>query len=120
MNRALPPEISISMNEHDDEEDDDLEAEFEIYAVDDETRLLIETACNCLVSLAEAQVNEEAAANLIAIADALADRFAINALELEEHHHQTDDGEEEVLLAPKGGSVWPEQPEEEGEAPAQA
>lgn len=108
------------MNEHDDDDYDDDELEdgsVPVYTdIDDATRLLIETACNCLVTLAEAQVNEASTQSLIAIADSLAERFAINAIELEEHHHQTDDGEE-VLLAPKGG-VFPDTPEEEGEAPA--
>jgi hypothetical protein len=104
--------------EHEHEEDDEFdgEEEFDVYEVDDETRNLIEAACNCMVSLAEAQIDPEAAANLMAMADALADRFAINAIELEQHHHSTDDGEE-TILAPKGG-LFPDLPEEEGEAPA--
>jgi hypothetical protein len=107
---------------NDDEDDDDLDGiedeEFVVYEVDDDTRLLIETACNCIIALSEAQLQEESKIGLIAIADSLAERFAIDAVELIEHHHQTEDGEE-VLLAPKGG-VFPEADEpEEGEAPAE-
>lgn len=104
------------MNEHDDDNDDFEAEEIEIYAVDEETRLLIETACNCMVSLAEAQVNEEAAHNIISIADALAARFGLNALELEEQIHIDDEGAQEVIYSPKGG-VFGESPE--GEAPAE-
>ena len=106
------------MNDHNEEHDDEEEdaVELPVYNVDDDTRLLIETACNCLVTLAEAQITEEAGQGLIAIADALADRFALDRMELEQHHHQTEDGEE-VLLAPKGG-VFPEaqEPETDGTA----
>lgn len=108
------------MNEHDDDDfdGDDEELDFTVYDVDDETRQLIETACNCIIALSEAQLQEESKIGLVAIADALAERFAIDAIELEEHHHQTEEGEE-VLLAPKGG-VFPDPEEpEEGEAPAQ-
>lgn len=101
-------------NEHnDDHEDDEADfdpEDFDVYDVDEDTRLLIETACNCIVTLAEAQLQEESKIGLLAIADNLAQRFAIDAIELEEHHHVSEDGEE-VLLAPKGG-VFPEQPDE--------
>lgn len=104
------------MNDRDeDREDDDEAPDFEVYDVDEDTRNLIEIACNCLISLAQAQVNEESGANLVAIAEALAERFAIDSIELEEHHHISEEGEE-VILAPKGG-VFPDSPEE-GEAPA--
>lgn len=111
------------MNEHDDDDEElEGEAEVTVYAVDDDTRLLIETACNCLVTLAEAQLTEEAQQSLIAVADALAERFALDALELEEHHHHSEEGEE-IILAPKGGSIFrgfdddDEKPKSEGEAP---
>jgi hypothetical protein len=89
---------------NDEHEDDELEGEeeFEIYAVDDETRLLIETACNCIVALSEAQLLEESKQGLLSIADALASRFAIQALEVEEEIHSTDEGEE-IIYKPKGG-----------------
>jgi hypothetical protein len=105
----------MNQNNHDD--DDDEAEEFPVYDLDEETRLLIETACNCLITLAEAQIHEEAGLGLIAIADALADRFALDKMELEQHHHKTEDGEE-VLLAPKGGVFPDAQEPETGEAPA--
>lgn len=111
------------MNEHDDD-DDELEGESEVtvYEVDEDTRLLVETACNCLVTLAEAQISEEAKENLITVADALAERFAISTMELEERHYQTEEGEE-IILAPKGGSIFRDRDDDaedkpEGEAPA--
>jgi hypothetical protein len=89
---------------NDEHDDDELEGEeeFEIYDVDDETRSLIETACNCMVTLADAQITEEAKLGLLAITDALAQRFAINAVELLEEIHSTDEGEE-IIYKPKGG-----------------
>jgi hypothetical protein len=68
-----------------------------------------------LVTLSEAQINEESAANLIAIADSLAERFNIGRLAQE--IHQTDDGDEEIIFKPSE-ALFPEEPDEEGEAPA--
>jgi len=105
------------MNEHDDDDDHD-EEDFPVYTnIDAETLLLIETACNCLVTLAEAQVNEESAEGLRAIADSLAERFAIDAMELEEQIHVGDEGEE-TILAPKGG-VFPDEPDTESNTAAE-
>ena len=89
---------------NDEHDDDELEGEeeFEIYDVDDETRSLIETALNCMVTLADAQITEEAKQGLLAITDALAQRFAINAVELVEEIHSTEEGEE-IIYKPKGG-----------------
>lgn len=100
------------MNEHDDDNDDALE-EVPIYIVDDDTRQLLEVACNCLATLAEAQVNEEAAQGLVTIADALAERFNIGHLDQE--IHTTDDGEEEIILKPQGG-IFPIQGDDDGDA----
>ena len=107
------------MNEHDDDDHEhDEEDSFPVYTnIDEETLLLIETACNCLVTLAEAQVNEESAEGLRVIADSLAERFAIDAMELEEHTHVSDDGEE-TILAPKGG-VFPDEPDAESNPAAE-
>jgi hypothetical protein len=70
-----------------------------------------------LVTLSEAQISEESAANLIAIADSLAERFSIGRLAQE--IHQTDDGDEEIIFKPSE-ALFPEEPEEpeEGEAKA--
>lgn len=104
-------------NTHDhDDDDEELDEEFEVYDVDEQTRVLIETACNCMISLAEAQIHEDASRGLRAIADALAERFAIDAIELEEHHHVSEEGEE-TILAPKGG-VFPDADSDEAEGPA--
>jgi len=94
-----------------DEHDNNDEQEQPIYDVDEETRLLIETACNCIMALSEAQIQEESKIGLMAIADELTERFALDAVELEEHHHSTDEGEE-IVLAPKGG-VFPDSDDDE-------
>lgn len=100
-------------NEHDDDEEGFEAEDFEIYDVDDATRLLIETACNCIVALSEAQLQEESKQGLLAIADTLAQRFAINSFEVEEEIHSTEEGEE-IIYKPKGGIF---QDTDEGEAP---
>jgi hypothetical protein len=100
----------------DDEIEGDLpeeSTEIIVYSLDEDTHNLIEIACNCLVTLSEAQINEESAANLIAIADSLAERFSIGRLAQE--IHQTDDGDEEIIFKPSA-ALFPEEPDEEGEA----
>lgn len=83
----------------DDEHEDDEEL---IYDVDDETRQLIELACNLISNLASLQLDPESRENLIIIADNLASRFALDSLEVEEQVHETEDGPE-VIYKPKGG-----------------
>lgn len=102
-----------------DHEDDDEELGDEIpqYDVDPATLLLIETACNCISTLAQAQIDPDQTQALTHIADALAERFGLDCMEVEEQIHTNDEGEQEVILSPKGG-VFPDEPEEEGEAPA--
>ncbi len=69
------------------------------YELDEETQGLIEVALNCLMTLADAQLDEDARQNLVTIGDALADAFGIAQLELEQD--TTDSGE--VIYRPKGG-----------------
>ena len=69
------------------------------YELDDETQSLVEVALNCLMTLADAQLDEDARLNLVTIGDALADAFGIVQLELEQD--TTDSGE--VIYRPKGG-----------------
>jgi len=88
-----------------DAEDQDSAEEIIIYSLDQETHDLIEIACNCLVTLAEAQVNEEAAQGLTVIAERLAERFSIARLDQE--IHKNEDGEEELIFRP-GQSLFPE------------
>lgn len=88
-------------NDNDNDELEDSEHELPEYEVDAETRSLIEVALNCLVSLSEAQINEEAAESLVAIADNLAARFGIGRLDSEVH--TTDDGTEEIIFKPQKG-----------------
>lgn len=77
------------------------------YILDDETLSLVEVALNCMVQLSEAQVDETSAENLIAIADALAERFNITPTVLEEEHHG-----DEIIYKPKGG-IFRDEDEEE-------
>lgn len=95
----------------DDEEDEDLPEAEEIivYSLDENTHSLIEIACNCLITLSEAQMDEASADSLIAIADALAERFSISRLSQE--IHQTEDGESEIIFKPDT-ALFPEEPEE--------
>ena len=104
------------MMDHEDD-DEDLGDDVPQYEVDPDTLLLIETACNCIATLAQAQLDPDQTLALTHIADALAERFGVHSLEVEEQIHTNDEGEQEVILAPKGG-VFPDEPEEEGEAPA--
>jgi hypothetical protein len=96
-------------NDDDYEDDEDLD-DVPFYDVDEDTRLLIETACNCIVALSEAQLQEESKIGLIAIADSLAERFGIHSLEIEEEIHSTDEGEE-IIFKPKGGLFQEDEPE---------
>lgn len=87
------------MDDRDDIEEGSEQA-VPVYNVDEDTRALLEAALNCLVSLSEAQIAEESAENVIAIADALALRFAISRMEVEQEIHPTEEGDE-VIYRPK-------------------
>ena len=91
----------MSMNDDDDNHDDNDET-YPIYIVDDETRSIIEAALNCLVTLADTQILEEGADAILGIADAIADRFGIQTVELEDVSHTTDEGDE-IIYKPKSG-----------------
>jgi hypothetical protein len=87
----------------DDQDDDEFEGTDDVvpvYTVDEETRSIIEAALNCMVSLSEAQISEEAAQSVLALADDLAIRFNINRIEVEQEVH-TEDGVDEVIYRPK-------------------
>jgi len=94
----------MSMNDDDDNNthDDDDDEAYPIYLVDDETRSIIEAALNCLVTLADTQILEEGADAILGIADAIADRFGIQRMELEDVSHTTDEGDE-IIYKPKSG-----------------
>jgi len=92
-------------NDRDDDDAPDDAEEIIVYSLDQDTHDLIEIACNCLVTLAEAQVNEEAAQGLMVIAERLAERFSIARLDQE--IHKNEDGEEELIFRP-GQSLFPE------------
>ena len=68
------------------------------YEVDSETRSLIAVACELIIQLADAQVDDTASENLVVIADELADRFGIQHMEVEQETHG-----DEVIYKPKGG-----------------
>ena len=89
------------MNE-DDIQGDNLE-EPPVYILDAETTVLIETALNCLITLADAQIDETSKDNLELIADEIADRFGINTYKVVETVHTDSDGTEEVIYSPQGG-----------------
>jgi|TARA_B110000977_G_scaffold15274_1_gene18791 hypothetical protein len=74
-----------------------------VYILDDDTTYLIESALNCMITLADAQVDEASKDNLELIADEIANRFGINSYKVVETVHTSDDGEEEVIYSPLDG-----------------
>jgi hypothetical protein len=74
-----------------------------VYILDDETTLLIESALNCMITLADAQIDEAGKESLELIADELAARFGIGSYKVLETVHTSDDGEEEVIYSPLDG-----------------
>jgi fructose-1,6-bisphosphatase/inositol monophosphatase family enzyme len=98
------------------EEKDDFENEDDLplYDVDDETRDIIQVACGLISNLAAVQLDEQARENLLTIADSLAERFAIDSIELEEQIHVGEDGEE-IIYKPKGG-IFNEEEEKDGDS----
>jgi hypothetical protein len=95
-------------DENEDFENDD---ELPIYDVDDDTLDLIEVCVSILHNAAIMQVNEEARKSLHIIADSLAQRFALDSMEVEEQVHETEDGQE-LIYKPKGGIFDEEDTEE--------
>jgi hypothetical protein len=76
------------------------------YVLDDETQKLIEIALNCIVSLADAQMLEQARDDLLVCADELARVFNIPHVEVVESHHGS-----EIIYKPKGG-VFNDEPDD--------
>ena len=102
-------------NHDDDHEDDDSNdaGPVLVYILDAETQELIETALNCIVSLSDAQIDPQSSDSLMAIADALAERFGIPRIDVVETVHTDDNGDEEIIFSPKSGSILPDTDEEE-------
>jgi len=69
------------------------------YTLDKETHELVEAALNCLVSLADAQIDETSRDGLLAITDTLADTFGVDRVSVEVH--RTDSGEEIIYRPPR-------------------
>ena len=97
---------------NDDENEVDGEEEYPVYIVDEATQELLETALNCMITLSDAQIDPAVGDALVAIADSLAERFAINRIEVEETIHTDENGEEEIIYKPKGG-IMPDNDDEE-------
>lgn len=104
-------------NHDDDDADDSSQEETPVYIVDDATEELLMTALNCMVTLADAQIDPISGEALIAIADEIAERFAIDRFEVEETVHTDDNGDEEIIYSPKGGSIMPDRDDDEDETP---
>ena len=106
----------------DDYDDDDYEddEEFEgVYVVDDDTADLLSTAIGVLQMMSQIQMGEDHRENLLIIADAIQERFAIekDSIQVEEVVIENPDtGEEEILYKPPGGVMGDESPEAEGPA----
>ena len=109
------------MNQDDIPNDDDYdEEEFEgVYVVDDDTADLLSTAIGVLQMMSQIQMGEDHRENLLIIADAIQERFAIekDSIQVEEVVIENPDtGEEEILYKPPGGVMGDESPEAEGPA----
>ena len=109
------------MNQDDYEDDDyDDDEEFEgVYVVDDDTADLLSTAIGVLQMMSQIQMGEDHRENLLIIADAIQERFAIekDSIQVEEVVIENPDtGEEEILYKPPGGVMGDESPEAEGPA----
>ena len=79
------------------------------YVLDDETQKLIEIALNCMVSLADAQMLEQAREDLRVCADELARVFNVPHIDVVESHHG-----DEIIYKPKGG-IFDDEPDDEQE-----
>ena len=79
------------------------------YVLDDETQKLIEIALNCMVSLADAQMLEQARDDLLICADELARVFNVPHIDVVESHHG-----DEIIYKPKGG-IFDDEPDDEQE-----
>lgn len=77
-----------------------------IIKLDPDTHEILEAALNCLVSLSDAQVTEEGADAIMAIVEALALRFGIEAVEAE--IHSSEDGDE-IIYKPRGAGLFPDE-----------
>lgn len=70
-----------------------------VYDVDDETRELLEACLNMIAQASSMQVTEEGAEGLIAIADALAERFQIDShdIQIRDEKATNQDGEPQII-----------------------
>ena len=105
-------------NQDNTDEDDDFEG---VYVVDDDTADLLATAIGILQMMSQVQLGEDHRENLLIIADAIQERFAIekDSIQVEEIVTQNPEtGEEEILYRPPGGVMGDELKPDKGEAPA--
>ena len=77
------------------------------YVLDDETLKLIEIALNCMVSLADAQMLEQAREDLLVCADELARVFNVPHIDVVESHHG-----DEIIYKPRKGIFGDEEEED--------
>ena len=70
------------------------------YVLDDDTMSLVEIALNCMITLSDAQLDDDARENLVVIADELANRFNLVSMEVEE---AASNDSTEIIYKPKGG-----------------
>jgi len=77
------------------------------YVLDDETLKLIEIALNCMVSLADAQMLEQASKDLLLCAGELARVFNVPHIDVVESHHG-----DEIIYKPRKGIFGDEEEED--------
>jgi len=81
-----------------------------VYDIDDETRQYLEAALNCLVHVADCQIQDADAEALYHIGDTLADRFGIEKIDVETVQGTDENGEEVTVIRerkrPSKGLSW--------------
>lgn len=83
--------------------------------IDADTIALIEVALNCMNTLADTQMLEQARDDLITIADELGFRFGIAAIELEDTGDVDEEGEK--IYKPLGGVFNDEELDDDADLP---
>ena len=83
--------------------------------IDADTIALIEVALNCMNTLADTQMLEQARDDLITIADELGFRFGIAAIELQDTGEVDEEGEK--IYKPLGGVFNDEEIDDDGDLP---
>lgn len=69
-----------------------------MYETDDDTKTMLEAALNCMVTVAEAQMDDANAEALMTLADELAERFGIAKIDTEVLEGQDEEGNDITII----------------------